>query len=42
MLLCNDVLDMMGERTVLLAEPAVFAPAGGPLLNKVPRGRVHG
>lgn len=41
MLLCDNVLDMMPQFTVNLAQAAVFAPLARSEADEIPRGRVH-
>ena len=41
MLLRYDMLDVVREMAVLLAEQAVFARVAGPLVDQVPRSGIH-
>jgi hypothetical protein len=40
-LLRDDVLDVMPQFAMCLAQAAVFAPLASPAADEVPRGRVH-
>src|SRR5262249_53294290 len=41
MLLCNDVLDVMPQFAVDLAQAAIFAPLAGTAADEIPSGCIH-